>query len=106
MCLARGKSGFQFPLILAYVSTIHKVQVLTLDKTVVDMESTCLSPGQVYGAFSQVKKLDSLYIVNFNKNAIKAKKDVKKKWRTFRVLFQFISAVITILLLHYLMYCH
>ena len=41
--LARGKRGseitrVQFPLTLAWVTTIHKVQGLTLDEIVVDMQ--------------------------------------------------------------------
>ena len=44
---------------------------LTLDEIVDDMKGGRFSPGQAYVAFSRVKKLEGLYILNFNTKAIK-----------------------------------
>ena len=80
--LAKGKRGseitrVQFPLTLAWATTIHKVQGLTLDEIVVDMKGGRFSPGQAYVAFSRVKKLEGLHILNFNPKAIKASPYIK-----------------------------
>ena len=68
--LAKGKRGseikrLQFPPTQAWATTIHKVQGLTLDD---DMKGGRFSPGQ---AFSRVKTLAGLHILNFNSKAIK-----------------------------------
>ena len=81
---AQGRRGtevtrLQFPLTLAWATTIHKVQGLTLDTIVVDMKGGCLSPGQAYVAFSRVKTLQGLHICNFNPTAIKCSDKVKEE---------------------------
>ena len=67
----------QFPLTLAWATTIHKVQGLTLDEIVVDMEGDKrFNPGQAYVAFSGVKTLNGLHLLNFEPSAIKASSKV------------------------------
>ena len=68
-----------FPLTLAWATTIHKVQDLTLDEIVVDMKGGRFNPGQAYVAFSQVKTVQGLHILNFNASDIKKSSDVHSK---------------------------
>ena len=83
--LAKGKKGsevtrLQFPLTLAWATTIHKVQGLTLDKIVVDMSGgNRFNPGQAYVAFSRVKTLEGLYLHNFDKISIKCSDQVSNE---------------------------
>ncbi len=55
----------QYPLRLAYGITIHKSQGMSLDNLVVDC-SRIFERGQAYVAISRIKKLDGLYLNNFN----------------------------------------
>ena len=59
--------GLSFPLTLAWAVTIHKCQGLTLSKIVIDMTDGKgkFKPGEAYVAFSRVKTLDKLHIINY-----------------------------------------
>ena len=69
-------SRAQFPLVLSWATTIHKVQGLTLDHIVVDMKGGRFGAGQAYVAFSRVKSLNSLFIKNFEAKYIKTSSKV------------------------------
>ena len=60
-------------------TTTHKVQGLTLDEIVVDMKGSRFSPGQPNVAFSRVKTLEGLHILNLNTKAIKKSIDVENE---------------------------
>jgi ATP-dependent exoDNAse (exonuclease V) alpha subunit len=67
----------QYPFKLAYATTIHKSQGLTLDYTDIDLDN-CFAPGQAYVALSRAKTLEGLRLRGWNKNSIKIDKRVKK----------------------------
>jgi hypothetical protein len=59
-----------FPLSLAWATTIHKSQGCTLDRVLVDV-SSLWEPGQAYVALSRVKTLDGLHISRWHPRSIK-----------------------------------
>lgn len=59
----------QFPLSLAWASTIHKCQGLTLDCARVDARR-CFDSGQLYVALSRVRKLEHLSLLGFNRQSL------------------------------------
>ncbi len=74
------RSRLQFPLTLAWASTIHKVQGTTLDQIMVSMEGRgAFQPGQAYVALNHVKTLQGLHILGFDKTAIRATPSVQKE---------------------------
>lgn len=62
----------QYPLCLAWATTIHKIQGATLDNAEIDCGLTIFEYGQTYVALSRIKNLDGLYLSNFNPIKIKA----------------------------------
>ena len=51
---------WQYPVMPAYATTIHKTQGQTLEKAHVILGEGCFAPGQLYTALSRVRSFDSL----------------------------------------------
>ena len=67
-CVAVG----QYPLVLAWALTIHKIQGTTLANAEIDIGNRIFEYGQSYVALSRVKSLDGLYLSEFNPERIGA----------------------------------
>lgn len=71
---SEGKTSikkYQIPLVLAFATTIHKSQGMTIDLAEEDL-SRCFDFGQAYTALSRVRSLQGLSLVNFSDKSIKA----------------------------------
>lgn len=68
----------QFPLVLAWAITIHKIQGATLEKAVVDCGSNVFECGQTYVALSRIRRLSGLYLTSLNMDKIKVNGKVVK----------------------------
>ena len=68
-------SLINFPLVLAYATTIHKSQGATLDELWVDL-SHLWEPGHAYVALSRLKKAEGLKLLRWSKNSFKIDPEV------------------------------
>jgi ATP-dependent exoDNAse (exonuclease V) alpha subunit len=57
---AKEGSYIQFPLQIAYALTVHRVQGLTLDRAIVNLEGGAFTGGQLYVALSRTRTRDGL----------------------------------------------
>ena len=63
----------QYPLTLAWASTIHKCQGLTLDSMCLDGRD-CFTAGQLFVALSRVRKLTDLTLIGLRESSLIADK--------------------------------
>lgn len=70
----------QFPLILAWACTVHKVQGISLDKAVIDLGSSIFEYGMAYVALSRIRTISGLILVKFDPSKIKASNVVTKEY--------------------------
>lgn len=73
-------SATNFPVNLAYATTIHKSQGLTLERMAVDLRNLW-EPGQTYVAMSRVRSADGLFIVGWTKDSIRVDPSVREFYR-------------------------
>jgi ATP-dependent DNA helicase PIF1 len=66
----------QFPLILAWSTSIHRCQGSTLDRAIVDLGDSIFSAGMAYVCLSRVRTLDGLIITKFNPERVYADEEV------------------------------
>lgn len=62
----------QYPLVLAWAVTIHKIQGCTLSQAQIDIGTSIFEFGQTYVALSRVKTMEGLYLLNFHPERIKS----------------------------------
>lgn len=72
----------QYPVKLAYASTIHKAQGCTFDKMVLDTQGVW-EYGQTYVGLSRGRSLNGLFLRNFSAKTIKANPKVKDFYKQF-----------------------
>jgi len=66
------------PISLAYAMSVHKSQGSTLDAIEIDASSNNFAPGQLYTAISRAKNLNSIKLINLEKDAFIINTEVKK----------------------------
>jgi ATP-dependent DNA helicase PIF1 len=72
---------FQFPFILAYCLTIHKIQGSTIDCAIIDIGNSIFENHMSYVALSRVKSLNGLYLKAFNPYKIKVDQKVEEFYK-------------------------
>lgn len=64
-------AAWNFPVTLAWATTIHKAQGASLDRMIVDLASLW-EPGQAYVALSRVRSADGLFVERWTPSSIRA----------------------------------
>lgn len=73
---AEAAFASNFPVTLAYASTIHKVQGTTLDRCHISMRSLW-EPGQAYVALSRARSGDGITLIDWDESSILADQTVR-----------------------------
>ena len=67
---------YQFPILLGYSVTVHRVQGATLQKTHLYLDKTMFWEGQAYVALSRTKYAKAIHIMNFDMSAFKTNMEI------------------------------
>lgn len=73
-----------FPVSLAYATTIHKSQGASIEKMVVDI-SSLWEPGHAYVALSRATDANAIFLKNWDKRSIKVSGDVLSFYQSFEL---------------------
>lgn len=73
----------QYPLVLSWAMTIHKIQGATLPKAEIDIGTSIFECGQTYVALSRVQSLDGLYLTSFDPSKIRINLTVLEFYNQF-----------------------
>ena len=60
---------YQYPIVLAWAVTIHKVQGLSLDRAVMDLGKNVFAHGMAYVALSRVKSFEGICVNGLSRSA-------------------------------------
>ena len=69
-----------FPVNLAYATTIHKAQGATFDRLLVNLKGLW-EPGQAYVALSRVPKAENLFVADWSSNSLQVDQRVQEFYR-------------------------
>lgn len=72
-----------FPIQLAYATTIHKSQGQTFDRSVIYLKGLW-EPGQAYVALSRLRSLDGLFLADWHPGSFRVDPQVAAFYRTFQ----------------------
>ena len=78
----------QFPIILAYVVTIHKCQGLSLNCAIMDLSERVFSHGMAYVALSRIRTLDGVHLIAFDQKAIKVSRNCLQEINHLQTLYR------------------
>ena len=65
-----------FPILLGYAVTVHRVQGATLKKAHLYLDNTVFCEGQAYVSLSRVRNAESIHILKFDKCAFKTNMEI------------------------------
>jgi ATP-dependent DNA helicase PIF1 len=74
----------QFPLVLSWGCTVHKVQGLSLDRAAIHLGSDVFEKGMAYVALSRVRSLQGLFLLSLDPSRIIANELVIKEYERLK----------------------